>query len=120
MSIPKNCFECKHRKIEQRYINGTWRTSTPYIGIKGKALTMVECELLDKRLAGDFKNVRPISCPLRDQEKRKEYIDIDSLNLFYNKLKELYSNEQSNLPSNCKNCGAPLTSNQCEYCGTRY
>lgn len=24
------------------------------------------------------------------------------------------------LPSHCVNCGAPLDSNVCEYCGTRY
>lgn len=23
-------------------------------------------------------------------------------------------------PTNCKNCGAPLTSYKCEYCGTEY
>ena len=24
------------------------------------------------------------------------------------------------LPTNCKNCGAPLESHRCEYCGTKY
>ena len=24
------------------------------------------------------------------------------------------------MPTNCKNCGAPLTGCECEYCGTRY
>lgn len=27
---------------------------------------------------------------------------------------------QCSLPTNCKNCGAPLHSHECEYCGTRY
>lgn len=46
-------------------------------------------------------------------------LNYDELNLFYNKIKEL-SNKQSDHPTNCKNCGAPLKSNQCEYCGTKY
>lgn len=25
-----------------------------------------------------------------------------------------------NLPTNCKNCGAPLHSHECEYCGSEY
>lgn len=31
---------------------------------------------------------------------------------------ELYNHK--NYPSNCKNCGAPLHRNMCEYCGTEY
>lgn len=120
MSIPKNCFECKYRKIEQKYINGAWRTvKSMYIGIKGQALTVIECKLLGKRLAGNFKNGRPSSCPLKEQEDKKEFIGIDyeALLELYEKFKGISSN---NYPSNCKNCGAPLISNQCEYCGTKY
>ena len=42
--------------------------------------------------------------------KNKEYVKIQS-------------NELSNhgdRPTNCKNCGAVLTSYKCEYCGTEY
>lgn len=28
--------------------------------------------------------------------------------------------EDFKFDSNCKNCGAPLHSNKCEYCGTEY
>lgn len=28
--------------------------------------------------------------------------------------------QKEKLPTNCKNCGAALTSNVCEYCGTHY
>ena len=28
--------------------------------------------------------------------------------------------ERKQIPRNCKNCGAVLTSHQCEYCGTQY
>lgn len=31
-----------------------------------------------------------------------------------------YPREKEKLPQNCKNCGAPLRSHECEYCGTRY
>lgn len=31
---------------------------------------------------------------------------------------ELYNNKS--YPTNCKNCGAPLHENMCEYCGTEY
>ena len=31
---------------------------------------------------------------------------------FYESIREL--------PTNCKNCGAPLESHKCEYCGTKY
>ena len=27
---------------------------------------------------------------------------------------------QKQLPTNCKNCGAPLHSHECEYCGSKY
>ena len=27
---------------------------------------------------------------------------------------------EEHLPTNCKNCGAPLESHRCEYCGTKY
>ncbi len=29
-------------------------------------------------------------------------------------------NRTNNLPRNCVNCGAPLTSRHCEYCDTNY
>lgn len=31
----------------------------------------------------------------------------------------LFQNKKNDI-HNCQNCGAPLTSNKCEYCGTKY
>lgn len=31
----------------------------------------------------------------------------------------LFQNEKNDI-HNCQNCGAPLNSNKCEYCGTKY
>ena len=46
-------------------------------------------------------------------------LDFDALKLFYDRLNELYK-KQLNYQNNCKNCGAPLQSNRCEYCGSKY
>ena len=62
--MPKNCFECEHRRTKRMFINCTWRTVKSYIGINGQAVTMIECELLGRKLAGDFKNSIPVSCQL--------------------------------------------------------
>lgn len=33
---------------------------------------------------------------------------------------DIESTMQCSLPTNCKNCGAPLHSHECEYCGSEY
>ena len=38
----------------------------------------------------------------------------------YNFVQTKLELEEEKLPSNCKNCGAPLSSHTCEYCGTKY
>ena len=35
-------------------------------------------------------------------------------------LYEMLNGRKDTLPANCKNCGAPLSSHKCEYCGTEY
>ena len=37
-----------------------------------------------------------------------------------NSLYEMLNGRKDTVPANCKNCGAPLNSHKCEYCGTEY
>lgn len=107
MKIPENCFECKHRKIEKAFVNNKWRNvSCLYIGLKGKVLPVVKCELSKTLFCGDYMNKKPTMCPL----------NYEALLVYSRKLQEINISH----PSNCKNCGAPLTSNQCSYCNTKY
>lgn len=53
----------------------------------------------------------------------KKYVDIDILKIYHSKLMQLMDVKiglSQNKYTNCPNCGAPLTSTQCEYCGTRF
>lgn len=45
---------------------------------------------------------------------------ISNKNNEYVKIQSVASSYHRDRPTNCKNCGAVLTSYKCEYCGTEY
>lgn len=48
-------------------------------------------------------------------------LEYQSLLMQYQDTRDRYLMvHEEHLPTNCKNCGAPLESHRCEYCGTKY
>lgn len=48
-------------------------------------------------------------------------LEYQSLLMRYQDTRDRYLMvHEEHLPTNCKNCGAPLESHRCEYCGTKY
>lgn len=48
-------------------------------------------------------------------------LEYQSLLMQYQDTRDRYLRvHEEHLPTNCKNCGAPLESHRCEYCGTKY
>lgn len=43
-----------------------------------------------------------------------------TLRMYHYMCDKIFYESISELPTNCKNCGAPLKSHNCEYCGTKY
>lgn len=53
----------------------------------------------------------------------KQYINLECLSYFCKKMKEYVDMKIElgvNKRVNCPNCGAPITSMKCEYCGTDF
>ena len=72
-----------------------------------------------QRVAHDFPNNNI------DTAKAGELFYCHSEDRFFIKTDDSYvriakENKSSNIPTNCKNCGAPLHGNKCEFCDTEY
>ena len=53
----------------------------------------------------------------------KKFIDMDGLMYFSERIKQYIDMKielSTNKSTNCPNCGAPITSSKCEYCGTDF
>ena len=48
-----------------------------------------------------------------------KYLNLDSLMLYHDIVTNKLNKEFPNL-TNCPNCGAPITKDRCEYCGTHF
>lgn len=53
--------------------------------------------------------------------RMQRQLEYQSLLMQYQDTRDRYLRvREEHLPTNCKNCGAPLESHRCEYCGTKY
>ena len=55
----------------------------------------------------------------RDMSGHLHYDRIYTYEIEYRE-EDIESTTRKQLPTNCKNCGAPLHSHRCEYCGSEY
>ena len=91
----------------------------------------------------EYEILKPMDCEQKQKLVTAEYINGDKMykHVYENAYRDVsghlhcdkiytyeleYKEEgveptiQCSLPTNCKNCGAPLHSHECEYCGTEY
>ena len=91
----------------------------------------------------EYEMLKPIDCEQKQKLVTAEYINGDKMykhvygdayrdvsgHLHYDRIytyeieyreEDIESTMQCSLPTNCKNCGAPLHSHKCEYCGSEY
>ena len=89
-----------------------------------KMLKPMDCERKQKLVTAEYINGDKMykyvyGDAYRDPSGHLHYDKIYTYNLEY-KEECLEPTIRSTLPTNCKNCGAPLHSHECEYCGSEY
>ena len=85
--------------------------------MSGDSFKYVPCTTEADLTERDFPDMSCVHC----LDTGNMYIVCDGKLIYYCDFDELViSNVVEDMPTNCYNCGAPLVSGVCEYCGTRY